>query len=209
MSPAIDDFFERPLAHKLGALLGILLFVCYVFWQFFFKEPYEKLEEATTKLADLEAQIVTERRLSRDLPRLRKEVEALDGKLAKVLEQLPDKREIPELLSSISGLARESGLEVALFRPSPERNRDFYAEVPVVVQVEGTYHEVATFFDEVGRLPRIVNIDQIAVTMPKITPEKISLKADCAVTTFRFLDESERIAVDDANQAAAQTKKRR
>jgi type IV pilus assembly protein PilO len=207
MSPAIDDFFERPLTHKLGLLAGIVLFTCYIFWQFFYKEPFEKLDVASTHVADLEGQIVIERKLSRDLPRLRKEVEALDTKLAKVLKQLPDKREIPELLSSISGLARESGLEVALFRPNPERIKDFYAEVPVSVLVEGTYHEIATFFDEVGRLSRIVNIDQISVSAPKVSPEKVILKADCSVTTFRFLDESERVQNSDKEES--QKKKRR
>lgn len=207
MSPAIDNFFERPLAHILGLWFGLILFSCYIFWQFFYKEPFEKLDQVSTRIVDLESQIVSERRLSRDLPRLRKEVEALDLKLAKVLQQLPDKREIPELLSSISSLARESGLEVSLFRPNPERMKDFYAEVPVSVSVEGTYHEIATFFDEVGRLSRIVNIDQILIGAPKISPEKISLNASCNVTTFRFLDESERIQSDDKDET--QKKKRR
>lgn len=207
MSPAIENFFERPLLHKLGLLAIILIFICYIFWQFFYKEPYEKLEQVTNKIADFEGQIVTERRLSRDLPKLRREVEALDLKLSKVVRQLPDKREIPELLSSISSLARESGLEVALFRPVPERIKDFYAEVPVSVSVEGTYHEIATFFDEVANLSRIVNIDQISLTTPKINPEKISLKTDCNVTTFRFLDESERI--QNAEKEESQNKKRR
>lgn len=207
MNPAIDDFFERPILHKMGLLIGLLLFAFYIFWQFFYKEPFEKLEQVTAKVTSLETEIISERRLSRDLPKLRREVEVLDVKLAKVLQQLPDKREIPELLSSVSGLARESGLEVALFRPNPERIKEFYAEVPVSVSVEGTYHEIATFFDEVGRLPRIVNIDQISVGTPKIGTEKILLKTDCSVTTFRFLDESERIQSDDKNEA--QKKKRK
>lgn len=207
MSSVIDDFFERPLSHKLGLLVGVIIFLSYVFWQFFYKEPFDRLQTLTGRVADLEAAIISEKRLSRDLPALRREVEQLDIKLAKVLQQLPDKREIPELLSSISGLARESGLEVALFRPNPERIKDFYAEVPVSVSVEGTYHEIATFFDEVGRLPRIVNIDQIALGTPRISPEKIVLKTDCNVTTFRFLDESERIK--NAEKEDSQKKRRK
>ena len=207
MSPVIEEFFERPLLHKLGLLGLILIFVSYIFWQFFLKEPFDNLQEVTDKMASLDSQIVAEKKLSRELPKLRKEVEELDMKLARVLRQLPDKKEIPELLSSISSLAREAGLAVAVFRPNPERIRDFYAEVPVSVTVEGTYHEIATFFDEVGRLSRIVNIDQIYLSSPKISPERIELKAECSVTTFRFLDEDERIAHETKEEA--QKKKRR
>lgn len=207
MSPVIEQFFERPLSHKLGLLGLILVFVSYLFWQFLYQEPFTKLGEVTEQITNLESQIVAEKKLSRELPKLRKEVEELDIKLARVLKQLPDRKEIPELLSSISSLAREAGLAVAVFRPSPERVRDFYAEVPVSVTVEGTYHEIATFFDEVGRLSRIVNIDQIFLSNPKIGPERIELKAECTVTTFRFLDEDERIANDSKEES--QKKKRK
>jgi type IV pilus assembly protein PilO len=207
MSPVIEEFFERPLSHKLGALVVALFLLAYLFWQFLYKEPFNQLGDLADKIATLESQIVAEKKLSRELPKLRKEVENLDMKLSRVIKQLPDKKEIPELLSSVSGLAREAGLAVATFRPNPERINDFYAEVPVSVTVEGSYHEIATFFDEVGRMSRIVNIDQIALSAPKIGPERIELKADCAVTTFRFLEEGERI--EEGSKEETQKRKRK
>ena len=80
--------------------------------------------------------------------------------------QLPDKKEIPQLLTTISSLGKESGLNFLLFRPKPEVPKEFYAEIPVEIQVEGSYHEVASFFSRVGNLDRIVNITNVIMEKP-------------------------------------------
>ena len=153
----------------------------------------------TTRTTQLEAHI-DEMLQERDrktfeaaqMPERQKEVDALDRQLKMALTRLPDEKEIPELLSSISNLARDSGLEILVFRQMPEGYQEFYAEVPVEMQVRGGYHQVAQFLDRVGKLDRIVNVSNIVMKAPKTVDESVLLDANSRVTTFRFLSEAER-----------------
>jgi len=126
------------------------------------------------------------------MPARQKEVDALDKQLKFALTRLPDEKEIPELLSSISNLGRDSGLEILVFRQMPEGFQEFYAEVPVEMSVRGNYHQVAQFLDRVGKLDRIVNVSSIALKAPKNVDESVQLDVNSRITTFRFLSEAER-----------------
>ena len=102
-----------------------------------------------------------------------------------VTKKLPEKQEIPSLLSSISQSGRDAGLDILLFRPLPERDKDFYAEIPVSITVKGSYQNVALFFDKVSRLNRIVNIDDIKMRAAKGAEE---LTTSCTAITYRFIE---------------------
>ena len=121
-----------------------------------------------------------------------REVASLDQQLKVAIRRLPDQKDIPELLSAISNLGRDAGLDILVFRQKPEGYQEFYAEVPVEMQVRGGYHQVAAFVDQVGKLDRIVNVSSIALEEPKVTDDEMLLKASAQVTTFRFLSEPER-----------------
>jgi type IV pilus assembly protein PilO len=200
MNPALERFLDRPASHKWGFVVISFIFLGYLFWQFLYAEKLQKFEEATSKVDSLNSSIQQEKRIARNLSKFKEEVKDLEAKLKFALTELPDKREIPDLLSTVSGRARDSGLEVTLFKPLPETFREFYAEVPVLVNVQGTYHQIATFFDEVAKLPRIVNINQIAIRDAKIGEEEVSVKAECTAVTFRYLDEAERVKSPDAEK---------
>lgn len=195
MHPVIEGILARPVSHRIGVLAGSLVLVGAVFWFGFYSSQMEELAKAQEKIEDLETKITSERRLAMNLKQFREEVKELDIKLKIALQELPDAREIPELLESVSNLARDSGLEVALFKTKPENMRDFYAEVPVEVQVAGTFHQITTFFDEVGHLSRIVNINNMDLRDPKIKDNEdlVQVTAGCNTVTYRYLDESERV----------------
>lgn len=193
MNDFIDGIMDRPASHRIGGWIVIIGLIIFIFWNYFYKDQLDELTKLNNDIENLNTQIAHEQRLARNLSKARAEVKDLDIKLKFAMQELPDKREIPELLASISDLAMDAGLEVSLFKPKNENFREFFAEVPVSVGVEGTFHQVTTFFDEVGRLPRIVNINQIEVRDPKIRPEEVRIKTDCLATTFRYLEESERI----------------
>lgn len=193
MNEFIDKVMERPLSHRIGFWVLSLALLTFIFWQYFYSSKSEELGKLREKVDTLQTQISQEQRLARNLPKVREEVKELDVKLKFALQELPDAREIPDLLSSISDLAMDSGLEVSLFKPKSENFKDFYAEVPVSVSVEGTFHQVVTFFDEVGHLPRIVNINSITVRDPKVTESEVKVVVDCLATTFRYLEEEERV----------------
>lgn len=203
MNQIVQNLLDRPTSHKVAFWVASVLLICFLFWQYVYGPKVEAAEKLDIKIEELRSKIGHEQRLARNLSKFRKEVEDLEVKLKFALQELPDEREIPDLLSSISTLARDAGLEVQLFKPAAEIVREFYAEVPVKVAVQGTFHQVASFFDEVGRLPRIVNINQISIVSPEIQDGGVRIKSDCTATTFRYLDEAERIkapGVDDSKR---------
>ena len=191
MNRLLVRFMERSRGQRIGAWWGSLFLVGGMFWFLFYADVRERVVRLDERRGDLTAQIAKERGLAKNLERYREEVRQLDADLHVALLELPDKKEIPDLLKSMSTLANQSGLEEGLFRPMPEVYRDFYAEVPVSIALTGTFHQVAAFFAEVGKLSRIVNISQISVKEPAVAADAVRIKAECTATTFRYLDEAE------------------
>jgi type IV pilus assembly protein PilO len=131
-----------------------------------------------------------------NLAQAKQEVADLNAALKQAIAQLPDTKEIPDLLSGISAVARESGLEIQQFKQKPEVYQEFYAEVPVEILVRGAYWQVEAFFQRVSDLTRIVNMGEIGIKAPTlIESDPVKLQTSCAATTFRFLDEAERARI--------------
>jgi len=193
MQQLIDNFTSRPGWQKAAIWIGSLLAVVLGVYQFLLAEAWQKEAELSKKIEELNTSIAQETRIANELPRFRQEVRDLEIKLKLALQELPDKREIDQFLYSVSNIARDAGLTVASFKPISGSQKDFYAEVPAAIEVEGTFHQIVTFFDEVSHLPRIVNINQITIREPKIMEAQINVRAECVATTFRYLDEGERL----------------
>lgn len=123
----------------------------------------------------------------------------LNNELKQALRELPDQKEIPELVRRISNEGRRSGLEIRKFKTMPEVPRQFYAEVPVALEVYGSFHEVAMFFDRLAKLDRIVYVQDVELEGPSERGGKVYLKVTGTAVTFRFLSDEE-IAVQGANR---------
>jgi type IV pilus assembly protein PilO len=210
LNERLEKIFESPASVKLGILFGSIVLLFGAFYFFSYADVSDSIDQLNAKLEGpkgLRAQIIEKEGIARNLDLYEKEVETLDVQLKLALRELPDKREIYLFLDSISDKARNAGLDVPLFQPQPELKRDFYAEVPVQISVRGTFHQVATFFDEVGHLERIVNIDRFQMGQPWQEKERIQLTTNLTATTFRFLDESERPKLEE--KPTSKTKRRR
>ena len=139
----------------------------------------------------LQTEIDDKTRIANNLPRLQKEYDQLNIELAQALTELPNSKEIPSLLTSITALGKNAGLDFLVFRPKGEVVKDFYAEVPVDIIISGSYFSVANFFAAVSNLPRIVNITNVAFSDIKNVNNRMMTKVTCLATTFRFLDKKE------------------
>lgn len=188
MALTADDIVKLSPSKKLAILGGVLAVIIALFvWRMIWP-VYDQYDQKTVEYNKLKADLNEKKKAIQDLPKFQARLEALTRELTVMKEQLPDKKEIPELLRTISSLGSESGLTFLLFRPRPEVPKEFYSEIPVEMQVEGSYHQVARFFYQVGLLDRIVNVSN--VDMGKATEDKgqIQLTTSCLATTFRFVE---------------------
>ncbi|MFN8543521.1 MAG: type 4a pilus biogenesis protein PilO [Candidatus Binatia bacterium] len=184
----MDDLKERPVwLVVLGAfLLGALD------WQFWYGAQAARLGDLQDQAMQRRTELETKKTKMNARAEVEREVRDLSADLKRAQAQLPDQREIADLLSSIAASARSAGLDIVLFRQKPEVYHDFYADVPVQMEMRGTFQDVGAFLEKVKALDRIVNIRDIQLKKPRVEGERVLLDAGCTATTFRFLDETER-----------------
>lgn len=113
---------------------------------------------------------------------------AVEAALTTARAQLPRQKEIPELLRQVSALGHAAGLDILLFRQEPERQHELYAEVPVQMAARGGYHQLAVFFDEIGRLSRIVNVTDLSITEAGTAGPRPIVHAAFSAVTYRFVE---------------------
>jgi type IV pilus assembly protein PilO len=187
----LDKIFKLPLAQKVIILIAVNIILLGLFYYFFYNS---KLEEASTlqeELTKLQAKHAEQKKVIADLPKWRKENEELKVKFKELLKLLPNTKEIPSLLTNISYLAQDCGLEILLFQPQKEIVRGFYADIPVDMQVLGDYHNIGHFFDKVSKLKRIVNIADLTISTEKkkrADSDKPKLNSKFKVITFKFIE---------------------
>jgi type IV pilus assembly protein PilO len=202
----LTQILRLPRQQKLGILAGLILFLLILGYFYVYLPGDDNLAKLAEEVGSVRADRDKKRALSANLPKLQKELQEWDSKLKAAVAQLPDRKEIPDLLSSLSTKAREAGLEILLFRPRAENFQEFYAEIPVDIVVRGGFFNAVTFFDEVGKLSRLVNIDNIDLKNPKVGSEPVVLDIATLATTYRFLDDAERKKVAEEKAKAAAKK---
>jgi type IV pilus assembly protein PilO len=207
LNQLLDNILERPLAQKIGILVATIILGTALYYSFLYAPRSDKIANLAESVEIARNEKTAKAQKAANLPRLKKDLQQLDAELKRAVAQLPDKREIAELLSTISAKAQQSGLVVLLFRPRPENYQEFYAEVPVDISVKGNFHNTVNFFDEVGRLNRLVNIDNIGFKNPAVAGDNVVLETTSVATAFRFLDEAERKKVAEEKAKAAKAKR--
>jgi type IV pilus assembly protein PilO len=190
MALNLGDLSNVPPRQKI--LLAVLFCALVVsgYYYLYYREASQRIGAMETQLAGLQAKIREQQAIAGNLRSFQEEVQRLEAQLSLLLEQLPNSAEIPSLLKSVSDLGKESGLDFLRFAPSGEIRKDFYAEIPVSISVNGDYHSFALFSDRVARYPRIVNLSNITFSSPKPAGDNLVLvTVNCTATTYRFLDQ--------------------
>lgn len=200
MNPRLEKILKLPLYQRI-LIVGVIVVLIAAGYYFLLYAP--KVEEYDRLKADytrLYAKLQEDRRIAADLPKFKAEYEKMQQKLERALAELPNEKEIPTLLTSISSLAKDQGLDILRFKPLAEVPKGFYAEVPVQLKLVGPYHDVATFFDRVGKLSRIVNIGQLAIGKGKTEDGHTEVTVECLATTFRFVESGAAAPPPQGNQ---------
>jgi type IV pilus assembly protein PilO len=197
----IDKIEKLSRLYKILLGLGLLLILVGPFVYFSFLPKISKINVLKKEHSSLETRLTTAKAKANQLKHYQDKLIEAEMEFKIVTKKLPEKKEIPALLSSISQSGRDAGLEFLLFQPEPEQNKDFYAEIPVSIKITGNYHNVALFFDKVARLSRIVNIDDINMTSTKGNTDLIT---SCKAITYRFVEKK----AEPASSSKTKKKKR-
>ncbi len=191
MDLGFEKVAKLPNKQKVIILVVLLLAIGALSFFFLIKPKYSEWNGLKVKLDTLQQQIEKDKQVANNLPVLLKEYDRLNKELAAALTELPNQKEIPALLTSVTDEGKKSGLDFLVFKPGTEVKLDFYASVPVDITVAGSFKSVGEFFAAVGNLPRIVNISNVNFSDIKSTGDRTTLKVTCLATTFRFLDKKE------------------
>jgi type IV pilus assembly protein PilO len=150
-----------------------------------------QLAQRQRELGAMQAEIARGQAQERRLPEFRAEVADLETRLEALKAVLPEQKDVGELLRRIQTLATQSSLTIRGFKPQAVAVKQQHAEWPISLQLEGSYHDLGTFFDRVSRLPRIINITGIEIkarTDRAVDAPLGSVAANCTVTTFVLSD---------------------
>ncbi len=183
----LDTIMKQPLSRRILILAAINLIIIGVFYWFLIGPKFDEIAGLKEQYKTLQVKLNENRVIAADIPKYRKDKEEMEAKLKAAVAQLPNEKEIPDLIESISKSGTQAGLEILLFRPTKEMRKGFYAEVPVSMVVEGTYESLYGFSSKVSNLPRIVNIEDMNIISLGHKRNVPQLKANFVATTFRFI----------------------
>ncbi|HSE83204.1 MAG TPA: type 4a pilus biogenesis protein PilO [Thermodesulfobacteriota bacterium] len=187
----VESINQKTPSVKLGILFGIIAFMVVAYWYLFWSSKAEELKAAKIELQKQEATLNEYRNIEEELPKFELEFKRLSKEFEVAARKLPEEKEIPSLIDSVYAAVSASGLVSDTFAPKPEVKKDIYAEVPVEMKVFGSYYDIATFFDRISKLPRIVNIKDLNLQRKDIKGDKVVLNASFTTLTFRLLPVSD------------------
>jgi len=171
-------------AAAMAILFGALLLAGY--W-FIWKDQMDALDQARQEEQKLRTEFLDKKKQALNLDLYREQVKEIEQAFGALVRQLPNKSEMDALLTDINQAGLGRGLEFDLFKPGVETMRDFYAELPITVRITGSYHDLGRFASDVAMLPRIVTLNNLAISQTK---DGI-LALDAVAMTYRYLDEEE------------------
>jgi type IV pilus assembly protein PilO len=200
------DVGAWPIAPRVAVLIGLFVAALVAGWWFVWNDQLETLETRQRDELKLKDEFVAKKKQSVNLALYTQQLSEIDRSFGALLKQLPDKSEVESLLIEINQSGMGRGLQFELFKPGQEISKDFYAELPINVRITGSYHDFGAFAGDIGRLSRIVTLNNISITTDPKTKDG-SLVMDAITKTFRYLDEEELAAKKKAAQAAKGNKK--
>jgi type IV pilus assembly protein PilO len=194
MAVTMDSMLKLSKGKKILILAVILCLLGGFYVKTFILPGREELSALQSQLDKAMKELNESKAITKDLETYRAQVKTLEEDLKNALKQLPNEKEIPEILKNISSLGKESQLEFALFRPKVEEPQQFYAKVPIELTMIGTYHNTGLFFDRLSKLSRIINVVDFSMTRWKEpsrgreTSDEVLLKTSAMLNTYRFVE---------------------
>ena len=192
---------SAPILVKLAVLVFVLVAIVAASWYADWQDQLDKIEREAQKEVGLRDTFKKKKLEAINLPAYQKQLEDIEKSFGALLKQLPGKAEMDALLTDINQAGLGRGLQFELFKPAVgETRRDFYAELPITIRITGNYHDIGAFASDIGKLSRIVTLNDIALNP---VGKGGGLALDATAKTFRYLDDSELAAQKKAATKAA------
>lgn len=183
----LEQLAKVPKAIRLAVVSVLLVSLVGIYWYISYQPAQARRAELVTQSQELQRTLNNARSVANNLPAFEAEIAELERDLDLALKQLPNRKQFEDLLRDISTAGKKVGVSIKTIDRSKEVKRDFYAEVPFKLELEGSYHDLARFFEMVAALPRIVNVGALQIDVANETRTGTSLKVSGKATTFRFL----------------------
>lgn len=179
-------------------LIGGILFG--IFYFAYYSDGQAKIESMTRQIEELEKEIRTLEKKQSKIKLLRAEVEAKRAVLEKLKEILPEEKEIAQNLKKIQAIITTARLDISRWNTQSVRPKNFYSEHPYQIQLEGNYHNLGMFFDQLAKLKKIFTISNLSLTPRNDMTRSFTVKAGFTASTYTF---------NPQKKAGAASKKRR
>ena len=183
----MERLAKVPKTVRLAVVSGFLVVLAGGYWHFFYQPIQIEKQAVVGKAQELQRELNNARSVASNIPAVEAEIEGMEGDLELALKQLPNRKQFEDLLQDISTAGKKVGVTIKSIDRDQEVPRDFYAEVPFELEIEGSYHDLARFFEMVASLPRIVNIGSLEIQVSKETQSETRLKVAGKARTYRFL----------------------
>jgi type IV pilus assembly protein PilO len=182
-----DNALTRlPLAGQLGVAFLVALLIGGGFYYFYYSDALKEEEQKQKQLADLQTEIRALEATANRLPEFQREVQALEARLETLKRILPPEKEMPDLMRRVQYLAAQSSLGIQKFNPATVVQREFYLEVPVNIDVNGTYHNLGAFFDRISRMSRLVNVGNVKIKAQSNQTINNTIAVEAVATTYVY-----------------------
>lgn len=187
-----NDIGRWPFVFRASAV-GLVSVIAIVagLYLFVYQEKIPALEKAEAEETELRSTFEAKQRKAANFDSYKDQLAEIERSFGTMLQQLPGKTEIPNLLVDISQTGLAAGLEEKLFQPVDENPKDFYAEKPIKIKLDGSYHEFGNFVSDIAALPRIVTLHDIEIAAAENDGSYDNLVLNVTAKTYRYLEDEE------------------
>jgi len=190
-----DNIGNSPLSVRLGVIITLCTLIIGAGLWFDTQKQLAQLEDHQIKEIALKEEFKIKALRAAKLELYKEQLAEMNATFGALLRQLPEKTDVESLLVDVSQTGLASGLEVNKFKPSEEEKKGFYAELPITLEVIGSFHQMATFISGIAALPRIVTISDMKLEPAEKDPKDAAaadrLKMSATARTYRYLQEDE------------------
>lgn len=188
MEKLLERYANTAPRERYAAVALLVVLIVGGYWYFMWSDQADKVSGLEERYRQLESERAEKQAYVDNLAKYEARLNELQESLNLAREQLPDDPDVPQLLAQLDNRARQAGLAISRFEPKGEAAKDFYAEIGFAMDVKGSYHEIASFIDSVGKLDRIVNVMGIKMADPKTQNQKVVVRSDFTIKAYRFIE---------------------